>query len=164
MSSDCGRRPENLTGTWRRTFKPGDDPLHPLCRPCDVRLFKNISNNELIAVLKSPVPRARGGGPVSTCLRHRPANRNSLAPLPASCHCSPRCHQAQAPPRIWERWDVKSAHFLFDQLRPQLCVCVRVCVCACVRVCGERGSTLMRSSTVMVFLCVIEDKFFLIRH
>ncbi|KAA8579459.1 hypothetical protein FQN60_006552, partial [Etheostoma spectabile] len=36
-------------------------------------------------------------------LQHGPANRNSLAPLPVSCHCSLPCHQAHAPLMIWEK-------------------------------------------------------------
>ncbi|KAF3857516.1 hypothetical protein F7725_009375 [Dissostichus mawsoni] len=54
-------------------------------------IWKPFSNNKLIRVLKNPVPTAqgRGGGGLCSRLQQPDANRNSLAPLPVSCHCSP---------------------------------------------------------------------------
>lgn len=52
-----------------------------------------------------------------------PADRNSLAPLRVSCYCSPRCHPARTPPRIWDvEWPVSPLiGFCFSRRRRSMC-------------------------------------------
>ena len=125
-----------------------EHPRHPTLQTSDIwksSPSKNISNNNRITALKSPVPTQQGGGPVSTRTRCSAALVFSIVlptGTPSLFSQFPAIVLSAATrrrllPGSGKRWDVKAAHFLFDQLRPQpveegcvdgVCVCVCVCV------------------------------------
>lgn len=91
---------------------------HPTLQTSDIwnQTLQNISNNNLIRVLKSPVPSTQGGGPVSTCMRCATAlvfsiilptgTPSLLSQFPAIVLPTATSHRLL--PGSGKRWDVKA--------------------------------------------------------